>query len=174
LKDETTNCNMAEVIICDAGIADIDTIIDLACQIWPLTYGHLMPPEKLQYMLRLMYSADALRNQMEQGHMFLLATIDKEPVGFASFSTTKQESIYKLHKIYVRTDIQGKGIGKALLNAVIAGVRSFNATSLQLNVKRDNTAKDFYEKAGFTVTREEDIDIGNGYFMNDYVMEKQL
>ena len=111
---------------------------------------------------------------MEQGHTFLLASIDKEPVGFASFSATKQEGIYKLHKIYVRTDIQGKGIGKALLNGVIVEITSFNATSLQLNVKRDNNAKLFYEKAGFTIIGEEDIDIGNGFFMNDFVMEKAL
>ena len=165
---------MSEVIIRHAEEADINTIIDLAYQIWPATYGHLMPPDKLQYMLRLMYSANALSDQMEQGHTFLLATIDKEPVGFASFSATKQAGIYKLHKIYVRTDIQGKGIGKALLNGVTNEIRSFNATNLQLNVKRDNSAKLFYEKAGFTVIREEDIDIGNGYFMNDYVMEKAL
>src|ERR1700712_3327415 len=103
---------MSEVIIRHADKADINTIIDLAYQIWPATYGHLMPADKLQYMLRLMYSANALNNQMEQGHTFLLAMIDKEPVGFASFSATKQAGIYKLHKIYVRTDIQEKELAK--------------------------------------------------------------
>ena len=48
------------------------------------------------------------------------------------------------------------------------------AVSLLLNVNRQNKAKFFYEKLGFTVIKEEDIDIGNGYFMNDYVMEKRL
>ncbi|MEI9808163.1 MAG: hypothetical protein WDO16_09960 [Bacteroidota bacterium] len=41
-------------------------------------------------------------------------------------------------------------------------------------MNRSNNAKLFYEKIGFIVIREEDIDIGNGYLMNDYVMEKQV
>jgi len=35
-------------------------------------------------------------------------------------------------------------------------------------------AKNFYEKLGFVVIEEKDFDIGNGHFMNDYVMEKKL
>jgi ribosomal protein S18 acetylase RimI-like enzyme len=38
-------------------------------------------------------------------------------------------------------------------------------------VNRHNRALHFYEKQGFKIIREEDIDIGSGYFMNDYVME---
>ena len=79
-----------------------------------------------------------------------------------------------MHKLYVNTDIQGKGLGKALLNAVIEEIKLLHAGTLILNVKRDNTAINFYKKLGFSVTREEDIDIGNGYFMNDYVMEKKV
>ena len=48
------------------------------------------------------------------------------------------------------------------------------ATSLQLQVNRDNAAKSFYEKLGFVILKEADFDIGNGYFMRDYVMEKKL
>ncbi|MGZ8545109.1 MAG: GNAT family N-acetyltransferase, partial [Flavisolibacter sp.] len=48
------------------------------------------------------------------------------------------------------------------------------ATVLRLNVNRNNSARSFYEKLGFEMIGEEDIDIGNGYFMNDYVMEKKI
>ena len=53
-------------------------------------------------------------------------------------------------------------------------MKAKGATVLQLNVNRHNTAKSFYEKLGFAVIKEEDIDIGSGYFMNDYIMEKRL
>jgi ribosomal protein S18 acetylase RimI-like enzyme len=53
-------------------------------------------------------------------------------------------------------------------------VREKGGTALRLNVNRHNTAKSFYEKLGFIITGTEDADIGNGFFMNDYVMEKQL
>jgi len=163
------------ILIRPAGVEDIPAIHLLAHQIWPKTYGHLMSADKLQYMLQLIYDPASLEKQMqERGHVFLLAEVDHRPAGFASFSATNETGIYKLHKIYISTGIQGKGLGKTLLNAVIEEIKRLQATALRLNVKRDNTAIAFYEKQGFAIIKEEDIDIGNGYFMNDYVMEKKL
>ena len=164
-----------DVIIRFAEPDDINSIGFLAHQIWPVTYGNIIPPEQLSYMLQLMYSPASLKKQLQQQqHVFLLAELDGEPVGFASFSPITKTGVFKLHKIYVRTDIQGKGLGKALLAAVTDEVKARQAKALQLNVNRNNKAKKFYEKQGFAVIKEEDIDIGNGYFMNDYVMEKKL
>ena len=66
---------------------------------------------------------------------------------------------------------QGKGTGKILLEYVINSVKEMGATSLELNVNRFNKARYFYEKQGFVVTGEQDIDIGGSFFMNDYLME---
>lgn len=164
----------AALIIRHADTDDINSIGFLAHQIWPATYGHILAKEQLDYMLQKMYSPASLKKQMQQEHVFLIAELDEEPVGFASFSPTPDAGTFKLHKIYVRTDIQGKGLGKALINAVAEEIREKNAHCLRLNVNRHNMAKDFYERLGFVVVKEEDIDIGNGYFMNDYVMEKTL
>ena len=67
-------------------------------------------------------------------------------------------------------DNQGKGLGQMRLDAVIQRVRS-RADTLELNVNRHNKALHFYERNHFKVIRTEDIDIGAGYYMNDYVME---
>ncbi|HQW45417.1 MAG TPA: GNAT family N-acetyltransferase, partial [Chitinophagaceae bacterium] len=85
-----------------------------------------------------------------------------------------EPSIFKLHKIYVLTSQQGKGTGRFLIDYIISQIRPMGATSLQLQVNRDNAAKSFYEKLGFVILKEADFDIGNGYFMRDYVMEKKL
>jgi ribosomal protein S18 acetylase RimI-like enzyme len=61
-----------------------------------------------------------------------------------------------------------------MIDYIIKQVKEKGATTLQLQVNRYNKAKDFYNKLGFTVIEETDFDIGNGYFMNDYVMEKKL
>jgi ribosomal protein S18 acetylase RimI-like enzyme len=95
------------------------------------------------------------------------------PVGFASYSEVNP-SIYKLHKIYILPNQQGFGIGKQVIDYIIDDIQQRGATALQLNVNRNNPAKNFYEKIGFEVVRSEDGDIGNGYFMNDYIMEKKL
>ena len=163
-----------DVIVRFATTEDVNSIGFLAHQIWPATYGEIIAPEQLQYMLQMMYSPAALHQQMQQQHVFLIAELDEEPVGFASFSKIGEPGIFKLHKIYVHTTIQGKGMGRALLNAVVEEIQARDAQSLQLNVNRHNKARAFYERLGFAVIREEDIDIGNGYFMNDYVMEKRM
>ena len=164
-----------EVAIRQADLDDINTIGFLAQQIWPHAYGAILSKEQLGYMLHLIYNPAALKDQMlKQHHHFLVAELDEEPVGFASFSPAPEKGVYKLHKLYVRTDIQGRGLGKALINAVLEEIQPRQAQALLLNVNRHNNARNFYEKLGFRIIKEENIDIGSGYFMNDYVMEKKL
>ena len=45
---------------------------------------------------------------------------------------------------------------------------------MELNVNRFNPAKRFYERHGFQVVRDEVIAIGNGYVMDDHVMQRAL
>lgn len=164
-----------ELVIRTAGIDDLATIGFLAQQIWPGTYQDILSPEQLQYMMELIYSPDSLQQQMvKHKHQFLIAELDEEPIGFAAYSTVKEPGVYKLHKLYVHPKTQGKGIGKALIDFIIEQLPRPEATILRLNVNRYNKARQFYERLGFVVTKEEDIDIGHQYFMNDYVMEKKL
>lgn len=164
-----------ELVIRTAGIDDLNTIGYLAQQIWPGTYKDILSPEQLQYMMDLIYSPDSLQQQMiRHKHVFLLAVLNDEPVGFAAYSPLREAGVYKLHKLYVHPGTQGKGIGKALIEFVIDQLPVPPATTLRLNVNRYNKARYFYEKMGFIVTKEEDIDIGHHYYMNDYVMEKKL
>jgi diamine N-acetyltransferase len=154
----------------------IPAIRQLALHIWPTTYKEILSAEQLSYMLDLLYSDNALQKQIASGHEFIIVDENKVAIGFASYSSKSEEEpfVYRLHKIYIDPDQQGKGIGKILLNYIINDVQSKNATHLELNVNRYNKALHFYQKNGFEIIREEDIDIGNGYFMNDYVMQKKL
>jgi GNAT superfamily N-acetyltransferase len=124
-------------------------------------------------MLEMMYSKSSLEKQMKEGSQFIIVYDNDGPVGFAAYFL-KEKSIYKLDKIYILPSQQGKGTGKFLLEHIIEEIKSKNAKALQLQVNRYNKARNFYEKLGFTVIDEKDFDIGNGYFMNDYVMEKRL
>ena len=158
-----------------ATIDDIPLIQQLTDEIWRPTYKDLMTPEQLEYMIALIYSTASLNSQMtEKQHAFLLLYDEQRPIGFASYSTTDEPGTYKLQKIYVHGDYQGKGVGRFLLEGVIERVKAANATTLELDVKRDNKARFFYEKQGFTILKEKDTNIGNGYWMRDYVMRKPL
>ncbi|MBL7741923.1 MAG: GNAT family N-acetyltransferase [Chitinophagaceae bacterium] len=153
--------------------ADIPLIRDLTYKVWPQTYSAILSKEQIDYMLNMMYSEQSLQSQMQRGDEFIIAYNGKDPVGFASFALTGPQT-YKLHKIYVLPSQQGKGSGKFIIDQLTNAMKKKGATALQLNVNRNNPAKSFYEKIGFAVIKEEDIDIGSGYFMNDYVMEKKL
>lgn len=165
--------NAPVLTIRNASVKDIPLIRSLSFQIWPETYKSILSPLQIKYMMQIIYAEDALRRQMNAGHQFIIVYNAGVPVGFASFSEV-ESTIFKLHKIYIHPGQQGRGVGGFVLEQVINDIKPRGATALQLNVNRNNKAKDFYTKFGFTIIRSEDIDIGGGYFMNDYVMEKSL
>lgn len=153
--------------------ADIPALRELVFKVWPQTYRGMITDEQIEYMLDLMYSESSLLKQMRDGARFIFIDNDGEPVGYASFQQVGP-GLFKLHKIYVLPGQQGKGTGKYMIEYIIEEVKKQGATSLQLQVNRRNRAKNFYEKLGFSVIQSCDFDIGNGYVMDDYVMEKKL
>lgn len=159
-----------------AGIESIDDIRDIVNEVWPVAYDHILESDQLEYMLHLIYAPEALKRQMTLfEHRFLLAREGEHAIGFASFAPHPDiPSIFHLHKIYVLSSYQGKHIGALLLQHVILEIKNKGASTLHLNVNRYNNARYFYEKFGFRILRKEDIDIGEGYFMNDYVMGKDI
>ncbi|MGI4885226.1 MAG: GNAT family N-acetyltransferase [Janthinobacterium lividum] len=169
--------------IVPATLRDIPTIIQLAEGTWEPTYRFILSREQMEYMYRVIYTPAALKRQMaEQHHTFLLAHVDGQPAGFASFGpqppvdgalADATPTEYKLHKIYVLPTQQGQGLGLHLIEAVEEAARRAGGRTLDLNVNRYNPALSFYERRGFVQQREEDVPIGP-YFMNDYIMRKTL
>ena len=157
----------------EASVKDIPLIRSLAKQIWPKTYCAILSRKQIKYMMQLMYSESAIVQQMSSHYRFVIAYNAGIPVGFAGFSQI-EAGAYKLHKIYVLHSQHGKGVGKFIIEEIVRDIKLEGAASLRLNVNRFNAAKGFYEKLGFTIIGSEDVDIGNGYFMNDYIMEKDL
>ncbi len=152
---------------------DIPLIRELTFKVWPQTYAAIVSREQIEYMMEMMYSEASLLKQMNDGCRFIIAYDNNEPVGFASCQET-EPSLFKLHKIYVLNSQQGKGTGKFMIEYLLNDIRQKGGSALQLQVNRHNKARNFYEKLGFVTIQEADFDIGNGYFMNDYVMEKKL
>lgn len=157
-----------------ATLEDIPLIRELSFKIWPQTYAAIIPKEQIDYMLELMYSEDSLKKQMTEDSCRFIFVYDHErPVGFASFGPI-EPGIFKLHKIYILPDQQGKGTGRFVIDHIINTIKAENISALRLQVNRRNKAKDFYEKLGFAVLYEFDFPIGNGYVMDDYLMEKKI
>lgn len=168
-------------MIRQATSADIETIRHIACLTWPIAYSDILSPGQLGYMLRNMYNHEALLEQMtEQGHLFFLAEANGKPVGFAGISKENyptappNRNTWKLHKLYVLPTEQKTGTGKKLMQHVIETIKANKGNYLILNVNRKNPAYNYYIKNGFEVIETGDFDIGEGFYMNDYVMGKAL
>ena len=156
-----------------ASLADIPLIRELTYAVWPQTYAQVLSPQQIDYMLHMMYSEAALQKQIEDGITFIIIYDEQRPVAFAAYNEVKPQ-LWKLHKIYILQSQQGKGTGRFIINYIVDEIKQCNAKALQLQVKRDNPAQHFYKKIGFEIIEEADFDIGNGYFMKDYVMELSL
>ena len=159
----------------EATTNDVEAIRSIAEQTWRQVYAPILAKEQLDFMLTEIYSVDKLWSQIEKGEQsYIMLIEDDKPVAFAAFSPRHEDrGIYKLHKLYCLPETQGKGYGKVLINKVIEETLTAGIHALDLNVNRYNKAKTFYEKMGFEVIYEEDVPIGD-YFMNDYVMRKNL
>lgn len=140
---------------------------------WPTTFQLILSQEQIDYMLDLMYSSESLDNQVNVlGHNFILAIEDGTYLGFASYECNYQKSSFtKVHKLYVLPQSQNKGAGSELLNYIKEIAVLNNNKGMILNVNRQNPAVAFYQKSGWQIIKEEDISIGNNFFMNDYVMQ---
>jgi len=165
---------LSQTAIRSASLKDIPTIHQLAGEIWPATYKNILPAEQITLMLDKMYAAEALLEQFESGVEFLIAERENKLIGFAGFSLTEPENlVFKLHKLYVLPSEQGKGAGKKLIGETIKITRNRGGKTLELNVNRRNPALEFYKKLGFEIYQEIDIPYFQ-FFMNDYVMRKDL
>ncbi len=161
--------------ISPAGPGHVKDIVSIAHQSWEPTYKDILTKEQLQYMLDTIYAAETLAKQiLTAEQQYIIAHEGSWAVGFASYAIKNEDpSIVKLHKLYCHTDAHGKGYGKALIQTVIDFAKQSKMSALELNVNRDNKTIGFYKYMGFNIVREEDIPIGP-YFMNDYVMRKDI
>jgi len=155
-----------------ASPGDAALIAELAERIWLAHYVPIIGPAQVDYMLRLMYSPQALRQQMDEGHEFHVVLLDGRPAGYLSLSQ-KTPGEFFLHKFYIETAEQGKGFGAEVFRKVLQlypGMRSMRLTVNRKNFKSIN----FYFKLGFRIEEVKDFDIGEGYFMEDFVMVKMI
>lgn len=159
-------------MIVRAELEDIPIIQDLAKKSWNVAYADILKQEQIDYMLDLMYSNDAIRIHLENPNFqYYLIKENDEYLGFIGFEFHQELSTTKLHRIYFLKEAQGKGLGKKALDFIKEEVRKIGDNRITLAVNKHNHAKNFYESQGFQIYDDGIFDIGNGYVMDDYLME---
>src|SRR3954468_13515083 len=151
---------------------DVPLIAQLADRIWKKHYIDIITMGQINYMLDKMYSQESLSKQMDEGHEFTLVYDGINAIGYISLNTTDGKN-YFLHKFYIEVDDQGKGIGSKLFAYVLEQMP--NAETIELFVNRENYKSiNFYFKHGFIIKSVINQDIGEGFYMNDFIMIKKI
>lgn len=149
---------------------DFPLVTALAYRIWPVAYGAILTAEQLENLLLRIYSAENLRNEGAEGHLFWAAFEDGTALGFAS--GYRQAATIWIKKLYVLPEAQGKGVGRALMQTVITAFAP--AAEVRLFVNGENrAAQDFYARSGFVNDGEVQVQMGDFTF-TDYVYVKPL
>lgn len=149
-------------------------IANLADEIWREHYTPIIGTEQVDYMLKKFQSAEQICEDIKRNdYIYFTAEHTKsgEIIGYCA--TQPKEDYLLLSKIYVRKDYRVKGIARSFLDEVIALCRweyRFDKIRLTVNKYNENSIS-AYKKMSFETIDSVKTDIGNGFFMDDFVME---
>jgi GNAT superfamily N-acetyltransferase len=155
---------------------DFDAVAALARSIWLAHYTTIITTEQIEFMLRGRFAPDNLRIYLRAEDRWMdLLEVDGELAGYCSYALTSEIEEMKLEQLYLLPRLHGLGLGAMMLGHVERRTLERGSRTLILQVnKRNEKAITLYRRSGFATREEVVVDIGGGFVMDDYVMEKHL
>lgn len=147
----------------------------LTRKIWRQHFPGIITPEQIEYMLRKFYGLWSIYKKLWRGEIFYLIRAGKDYVGYFSYTLEPDLQSAQLNKFFLLNDLRGQGIARAAFAHMMHVSKNAGATKMWLAINRKN--KDSiaaWEHLGFKIVREEAFNIGNGFVMDDYIMERRL
>ena len=154
---------------------DFAAIEALACTIWHEYYPAIIPVAQIDYMLTHKYAPEQLAPFVDgPDRWFEVLRVNGEMAGFVRcLRESKRE--FKLMEIYLLQACRGRGLGRLMLDRADQLASAAGCSVITLTVNRANTsAIATYRRAGYGIKQACNFDIGHGFVMNDYVMEKRF
>jgi ribosomal protein S18 acetylase RimI-like enzyme len=152
---------------------DVSEVARLAREIWNEHYPPIIGKEQVDYMVAKFQSAEAIREQIAAGFEYYLIVLDGSAAGYLAVVPEPESSSLLLSKIYVRRHSRGMGLGEAALRLAENICRERNLGGIRLCVnKRNARSIAWYERRGFSISGPTVRDIGGGFLMDDFMMEK--
>ena len=154
----------------------IREIENTARGVWHGCYRDIFSDEKIRYLLQKFQSEDALKQQIRDNYIFYMLLVDNELAGYLCFKNNGDHIF--IQNLYVLEEYRRMGLARRAvmqLDRMVSGEEFRNIKKLKLRINRDNLqAIDVCEKLGFRKTRSIDTDMGNGFYCNDYLMERNI
>lgn len=154
---------------------ELSRVRAIADDVWPKTFREILSPEQIVYMMKMMYAPDVMEHELVSGYSFELLIVDGKDAGYMVYAPYDEPGTMKLHKLYLLEEYQGKGYGQKMLQHVIEAAEDRGFSSVILAVNKQNLkAQKAYERFGFVQYKSVQIDIGNGFIMDDYWLRYQI
>ena len=151
----------------------IKKVYELAGIIWREHYISIISVEQIEYMIQSFQSFEAISAHIKDGYDYCLFADAKAEVGYISYKII-DDALF-LSKIYVLAEHRGKGYAKAAVEFLKKIAVAEKCVKIRLTVNQNNHSSiKAYEKMGFVNARVQIADIGNGFFMEDFVMELNI
>jgi ribosomal protein S18 acetylase RimI-like enzyme len=165
---------MAEIVEV-AGREEIEAVAGLARSIWTEHYTPIIGAAQVEYMLENFQSAGAISEQIGAGARYFLVRDDGREAGYMALVPDDGEAGVKLSKFYVSAGFRGRGLGRAMFERAVEFCRERGAARLWLTVNKHNDPSlAVYRRLGFARADAVVTDIGGGFVMDDYVLEKTI
>ena len=154
-------------------LSTVKRLSKFAAEIVKKHFDPIIGPEQNDYMIDMFLSPESITEQLAEDYQYYFVQDDQgKDLGFLAFYP-KEEEMY-LSKFYLKEEARGQGLSRKMLNFVIQNAKKENLDYISLNVNKNNSAVKAYEKLGFKKVGERKKDIGNGFYMDDYVYQYSI
>ncbi|MBN1379157.1 MAG: GNAT family N-acetyltransferase [Gammaproteobacteria bacterium] len=154
---------------------EIDAVSALAEEIWIEHFVPIIGVDQVNFMLKKFQSIEAISEQMLKGYEYYVAKFKEELIGYFALVPDHPNGRLMISKFYVKHAARGKGLGKTMLQFIEHRALTMSISRLRLTVNRFNQSSiSWYLRRGFKTVEEVDVEIGGGFYMNDFIMEKTI
>lgn len=152
---------------------DIQDTARLAQMIWREHFTPIIGEKQVDYMLDKFQSAPAIAEQIRQGYLYFALMSDNRQIGYTAFRI--DDDTLFLSKLYIQKEFRSRGYARIVLDKAEETAKKNTKPVIRLTCNKNNAnSLAVYKKLGFLTVREEKTDIGSGFFMDDYILEKQI
>ncbi|QHQ60733.1 GNAT family N-acetyltransferase [Anaerocolumna sedimenticola] len=155
---------------------EIKKVAAAATKIWHEHFTAILSSEQIDYMVDKFQSEKAITNQIEtSSYRYYMIRVEEKLIGYFAIKEEEPEKSLFLSKLYLYKEYRGYGIASKAFEFMtdLCRQKGYHKIWLTVNRYNENTIK-VYEKKGFIKVRTQVADIGNGFVMDDYIMEKTI
>jgi ribosomal protein S18 acetylase RimI-like enzyme len=150
----------------------VNKVAELATTIWNEYFPAIIGQSQVDYMLKKFQSREAIKVQITGDYCYYLIDNGQGNIGYIGLVAEQGQSRMQISKFYILEDYRGQGIARQVLTQIIEIAKKEGYIGLFLTVNKYNHLSiAAYNKLGFNTIQETIMDIGNGFMMDDYVME---